>query len=187
MPRYTIFSTPVITPLISTICATALKLLGWQIKGINAADTPRCIIIGVPHTTNWDLPFSLMIAFQLKVPLFWMGKDSIFKFPFGGLMRWMGSIPVDRSRSHNTVTTTAQLFETDAPLRILMAPEGTRSEVKVWKSGFYHIAVQGNVPILLGYIDYKRKMGGIAQAFYPTGDYDADLQQIQGIYARLTQ
>lgn len=190
MLHKTMFSTPVVQPCLRWFSRTVLKLLGWKVVGNIPKELKQCVVIGAPHTTNWDMPFSLMVAFSLDVPLYWVGKDSIFKFPFGGLMRWMGGIPVDRSKSNNMVEATVQQFDQHAELRIMMSPEGTRSKVDKWKSGFYYIAHEAGVPIALGFIDYKQKQAGVLGSFETSGDYEADLAKIfeqYGDYLHSTQ
>jgi 1-acyl-sn-glycerol-3-phosphate acyltransferase len=182
MQHKTMFSTPVVYPILRFISLSVLKLLGWKVQGEVPKEFKKFVMIAAPHTTNWDMPFSLMIAFAFNTQLNWMGKSSIFKFPFGGLMRWMGGIPVDRSRSTNVVGATVAAFSQYDELRIMMSPEGTRSDVPHWKSGFYHIAHGADVPIVLGFIDYKSKVGGILGSFKTTGDYDSDLKTIQAYY-----
>ena len=182
MLQNTMFTTPIIHPLLRMLSIVMLKVCGWRVEGEFPKELKQCVVIGAPHTTNWDMPFSLMIAFALNTPLYWVGKSSIFRFPFGFLMRWMGGIPVDRSKSHNMVEATITKFSSFSELRIMMAPEGTRSEVQSWKSGFYYIAHGANVPIVLGYIDYKKKRGGILGVFTPSGDYEDDLKLIQARY-----
>lgn len=98
MASYTLFSTPLITPCLRLLSRFILRVSGWKIEGEIPAELKRCVIIGAPHTTNWDLPISLMIAFSLNSQLNWMGKASIFRFPFGGIMRWLGGIPVDEKK-----------------------------------------------------------------------------------------
>ncbi|WP_202899565.1 lysophospholipid acyltransferase family protein [Neptuniibacter caesariensis] len=183
MRQKTMFNTPLVQPLLYGFSKVLLKILGWKVVGEIPKDLKKCVVIAAPHTTNWDMPFSLMIAFCLQRSLYWVGKASIFKFPFSGLMRWMGGIPVDRSQSNNMVDATVATFAENDELRIMMAPEGTRSQVKEWKSGFYHIANGAEVPIILGFIDYKNKVGGVLGVFTPTGDYEADLKEIKAKYA----
>ncbi len=182
MWRNTMFTTPVISSLLRLLSIMVLKLCGWKVEGVFPKEVRQCVLIAAPHTTNWDMPFSLMIAFALKMPLHWVGKATIFKFPFGSLMRWMGGIPVDRAKTKNMVEATVEKFTLYSDLKIMMAPEGTRSRVSHWKSGFYHIAHGANVPIVLGFIDYKHKCGGILGVFHTTGDYDSDLKRIQAYY-----
>ncbi|OOV87791.1 glycerol acyltransferase [Oceanospirillum linum] len=182
MPK-TIFTTPIISHLLYGISVLVLKLTGWQVV-TNTHKTPeKAVFVAAPHTTNWDLPYALMLAFKLKLPIYWMGKTSIFRFPFGGLMRWLGGIPVERTRSTNLVDTMIDRFKAEKQLLIVIAPEGTRKKVSEWKSGFYHIACGANVPLLLGFIDYPNKRGGIGLVFQASGDYDKDLKEIKAFYA----
>ena len=182
MLHKTMFSTPIIQPLLKCFSRVVLKCLGWKIQGDIPKTLQQCVVIGAPHTSNWDMPLSLMVAFSLDVPLYWVGKESIFKFPFAGIMRWMGGIPVDRSKSNNMVDATIQQFSQHAELRIMMSPEGTRSKVDKWKSGFYYIAHGAGVPVVLGFIDYKTKRAGVLGQIETTGDYEADLASILEIY-----
>ena len=178
----TIFTTPILTPLLRQASRTILKLSGWQVVGEVPPDLKHCVVIGAPHTTNWDLPTSLLIAFALDAEMQWVGKASIFRFPFGAVMRFMSGIPVDRSQSSNMVAATVAKFHSEPVLRLLMAPEGTRSNVTEWKSGFYYIAHGAKVPIVMAFVDYKKRRGGIGGIFYTTGDYEADLAAIKAAY-----
>ncbi len=146
-------------------------------------DLPKFVLIGAPHTSNWDLPNALAAGLHYGIAIHWMGKDSIFKWPFGSLMRWMGGISVDRSKRNNAVTQMVEVFNAADELIVVIPPEGTRSEVERWKSGFYHIAVGAKVPIVMAFMDYNRREVGIKGVFYPTGDYDADVAKIQAVYA----
>lgn len=185
MSQATMFNTPIIRQVLQGMSRLTLKLSGWKVIGSVPADLKQCVLIAAPHSTNWDMPTSLMIAFALDTELQWVGKTSIFKFPFGGLMRWMGGVPVDRSRANNMVSATIDKFKEVPVLRIMMAPEGTRSRVKEWKTGFYHIAHGAQVPIVLGFVDYINKLGGIGGIIETTGDYDKDLEQIMAFYQPL--
>lgn len=180
--RRTMFNTPVVSDFLCLFSTLVLKLTGWKVEGQLPADVKKAVVIAAPHTTNWDMPFSLMMAFKLRLPLYWMGKKTIFKFPFGPLMRWMGGIPVERSRSTNMVDSTIELFNQHDNLLIMMAPEGTRAQVQEWKSGFYYMANGAQVPIVLAYIDYKQKRGGIGPIYQTSGDYPKDLQEIKAFY-----
>ena len=113
-----------------------------------------------------------------------MGKASIFKFPFGGLMRWLGGIPVDRSKSNNLVAASAEaLQQADGPVQLIVPPEGTRSKTRYWKTGFYYIAQTAGVPIVMAYMDYATKRSGLGPLFQPTGDVEADMAAIKAFYA----
>jgi 1-acyl-sn-glycerol-3-phosphate acyltransferase len=113
-----------------------------------------------------------------------MGKDSIFRFPFGGLMRWLGGIAVDRSKANNLVAASAQAIrDADGPVQLIVPPEGTRGKTRLWKTGFYYIAQEAGVPIVLAYMDYEKKRSGLGPVFTPTGDVDKDMAQIKLFYA----
>jgi 1-acyl-sn-glycerol-3-phosphate acyltransferase len=142
------------------------------------------VLIAAPHTSNWDLPYTLMVAFVLRLNIYWMGKEQLFKAPFGGIMRWLGGIPVNRQSANNLVASAvASIKAADGPLQLVVPPEGTRSKVRYWKSGFYYIAAGAGVPIVLAFMDYERKISGLGPVFYPTGDLQADMLRIQAFYA----
>ena len=125
-----------------------------------------------------------MVAFVLNLNIYWMGKHSLFAFPFGPVMRWLGGIAVDRSRSTNLVSASAMaLKEADGPVQLVVPPEGTRGRTTHWKTGFYYIALEAGVPIVLAYMDYARKVSGLGPVFVPTGDVDADMAEIKRFYA----
>jgi 1-acyl-sn-glycerol-3-phosphate acyltransferase len=159
-----------------------LKATGFRVIG-KFPNYDKFIVVAAPHTTNWDLPHALAAGIQLGQPIHWMGKATIFKWPFGGLMRWLGGISIDRSQSTNAVANMVAVFEARERLALVVAPAGTRSATVRWKSGFYHIAHGAKVPLVLAYIDYKKREVGIAGTIIPTGDYDADLVKIQTMYA----
>jgi 1-acyl-sn-glycerol-3-phosphate acyltransferase len=113
-----------------------------------------------------------------------MGKQSIFKAPFGGVMRWLGGIPVNRAQSNNLVAASADAIRAaDGPLQLIVPPEGTRSKTRYWKTGFYYIARTAQVPIVMAYMDYATKRSGLGPLFQPTGDVDADMAAIKAFYA----
>jgi len=180
--HHTMFNTPVISHLLQAFSILVLKLAGWKVEGSFPENTPKAVLIAAPHTTNWDMPISLMMAFRLRLPVYWMGKKSIFKFPFAPVMRWMGGIPVERSKSTNMVDSIIERYQENDKLLIMIAPEGTRARVEGWKSGFYHMAKGADVPIVMAYIDYANKRGGIGPVFWPTGNYEKDLEEIQSFY-----
>lgn len=180
----TIFSTPIVNTLLRAFSVAFLKLNGWQVQGALPAQAQKSVLIAAPHTSNWDLPYTLMVAFVLRLNIYWMGKASLFRFPFGPLMRWLGGIAVDRARVNNLVLASAQAIQAaDGALQLIVPPEGTRSKTRYWKTGFYHIAVTAQVPIVMAYMDYQRKLSGLGPMFVPTGDIEADMLQIKAFYA----
>ena len=164
---------------------TFLKILGWRIEG-EVPDIKKAVIIAAPHTTNWDFPITLAVTFGLRMKIYWMGKTTMFRWPFGKACRWLGGIPIDRSKSQNIVEQSINAFKESDNLIMVIPPEGSRKKVSYWKTGFYHIAMGANVPIVLGFLDYRRKAGGIGPIFYPTGNIEKDMQEIKAFYATTT-
>ena len=181
----TIFDTPGITVLGRIWARIFLFFIGWKKEGA-LPEPQKYVMIAAPHTSNWDLPVMLALGFLLRGKLFWMTKDSVFRWPFGGFFKWLGGIPIDRSKTNGVVGQCIELFEKHDTLILAVPPEGTRKKVRAWKTGFYHIANGAHVPIALGYLDYGRKRGGVAKLFHPTGDYDTDVAEIQKFYATIT-
>jgi 1-acyl-sn-glycerol-3-phosphate acyltransferase len=180
----TIFDTPVVNTLLRAFSVGFLTLTGWKIEGQLPAGRDKCVFIAAPHTSNWDLPYTLMVAFSLKLSIYWMGKEQIFKPPFRGLMMWLGGIPVNRSQSSNLVDASiAAIRQADGPLQLVVPPEGTRSKTRYWKTGFYYIALGAGVPIVMAYMDYQKKISGLGPVFEPTGDVEADMASIKAFYA----
>lgn len=180
----TIFTTPLVNTLLRGFSLAFLRLTGWRVEGALPADASKAVLIAAPHTSNWDLPYTLMVAFALRLNVYWMGKQSIFKPPFRGVMRWLGGIPVNREQSTNLVAASvAAIQAADGPLQLIVPPEGTRSKTRYWKTGFYHIAVGAQVPIVMAYMDYHDKRSGLGPVFVPTGNVEADMAAIKGFYA----
>ena len=181
----TIFTTPGVNTVLRVLSTGFLKLTGWTLDGQAPAGHPKCVLIAAPHTSNWDLPYTLMVAFALRMNIHWMGKRQIFRWPFGGLMRWLGGIAVDRSQSTNLVAASAKaLRDAEGSVHLVVPPEGTRSQTRHWKTGFYWIAHEAGVPIVLAYMDYPRKLSGLGPVFTPTGDIEADMLQIKAYYSQ---
>ena len=182
----TIFNTPVVNTLLKAFSVGFLRLTGWRVEGQLPDEARKSVLIAAPHTSNWDLPYTLMVAFALNLQVQWMGKNGIFRFPFGGLMRWLGGIPVDRSRSTNLVAASIDsIRNATGPLQLIVPPEGTRSKTRYWKTGFYHIAVGAGVPIVMAYMDYRRKVSGLGPIFKTTGDVERDMAAIKAFYATI--
>jgi 1-acyl-sn-glycerol-3-phosphate acyltransferase len=180
----TIFDTPGVNTVLRAFSIAFLKLNGWKIEGSLPPDGQKSVLIAAPHTSNWDLPYTLMVAFALRLNIYWMGKEQIFKPPFCGIMKWLGGIPVNRQSANNLVAAAVESIKAaDGPLQLVVPPEGTRSKVRYWKSGFYYIAAGAGVPIVLAFMDYERKISGLGPVFYPTGDLQADMLRIQAFYA----
>lgn len=182
--HHTIFQTPGVNTALRALSLAFLRLNGWRVEGSLPPDTPKCVLIAAPHTSNWDLPYTLMCAFALRLNIVWMGKASIFRFPFGALMRWLGGIAVDRSKANSLVAASAAaLVAAEGRLQLVVPPEGTRGRTRHWKTGFYFIALEARVPIVLAFMDYQRKVAGLGPVFVPSGDVERDMAEIKRFYA----
>ncbi len=160
-----------------------LEAFGWTLEGEVPKDR-RYVLIAAPHTSNWDLPFTLAAGWVFGIEPRWLGKHTLFENKvFGAFMRKLGGIPVDRRARHDMVKSCVELFNGSKTLELIVPPEGTRSTVKNWKSGFYHIAKGAQVPIVLGYLDFDRKVAGLGPPFVPTGDLAADMDRIRAFYS----
>ena len=179
--NYTIFKTPIVSDIIPVLSRFILKILGWTGKG-KMPDVDKYVLIAAPHRSNWDFLYTLLFAFAIKLDIYWMGKDAIFKKPFEGLIKWLGGIAVDRSKSGGLVESSIEAFDKNKKLALVIPPSGTRKKVVVWKTGFYHIASGANVPIVLGYINYSQKTIGIGPAIMPTGNLIEDMKKIKAFY-----
>ena len=180
----TIFDTPVVNTILRGLSIVFMKLAGWKVEGALPPGAAKSVFIAAPHTSNWDLPYTLMVAFVLRLNIYWMGKEQIFKPPFRGIMMWLGGIPVNRASSNNLVAASVEAIKAaDGPLQLVVPPEGTRSKARYWKTGFYYIALGAQVPIVMAYMDYSRKVGGLGPVFEPSGDLEADMVRIKAFYA----
>ena len=181
----TIFNTPLLSAFLGWIAKLILKIIGWKMEGTPPA-VAKMVLVAAPHTSNWDLPVTMTLAFAFRVRINWLGKKELFRRPYTGLFRWLSGIPVDRSTSRNMVEQIAKMFHESESLIIVVPPEGTRGKVNYWKTGFYYIAHQADVPISLGFLDWKRKAGGFGPLVYPTGNIEADMETIKAFYAIVT-
>ena len=153
-------------------------LFGWQ--AIGTFDYPKkCVVIAAPHTSNWDFFVGKCYGYISGVNAKYLIKSSFFIPVLGTLFKWNGGIPVYRNSNNNIVEQIVSRFNSSNNFRLGITPEGTRSRVEKWKTGFYHIALKANVPILLLAIDYKKKKIGIINSFFPSGDIDRDMLFIQ--------
>ena len=152
------------------------RVLGWKIIGSFKAETiDKCVIIVVPHTSWHDFYIGLLIRQLQDVKISFLGKKELFRWPLGWYLRKVGGISLDRTSGQNKVEAIAELFKQRKELRLSLAPEGTRKKVKNWKTGFYHIAMAANVPIIMVAFDFGKKQNKISEPFYPTGDIEKDL------------
>jgi len=159
-----------------------LRLTGWEPEGERPA-ARRNVVVAAPHTSNWDLAYLLAFAVHFDVKLAFMAKHQLFRGPMGTAMRAVGGVPVRRNRNNDLVQQMADLIRESESIALTVPVEGTRGYVAHWKSGFYHIACEAEVPIVLSYLDYGRKRGGFGPAIVPTGNIREDMDEIRAFYA----
>jgi 1-acyl-sn-glycerol-3-phosphate acyltransferase len=151
---------------------------GWRVEG-EIPDLPKLVMAVAPHTSNWDFLTGLWVKLALRIGARFVAKHTLFFWPLGPVMRWLGGLPVDRAAAAGFVDETARMVRDAAAFVLVVAPEGTRRRALKWKSGFYRIAVDAAVPILLAGFDYPRKVVFFGPLFQPTGDYEKDLAAIR--------
>lgn len=173
---------PEVHILLHTLVRGILRLFGWRAESA-LPDLPKMVLVGAPHTSNWDGVLLFLAMPLFRVRLRWIGKASLFRPPFGTVLRLLGGIPVDRQAPTGAVRQIAAAFARSDRMALVITPEGTRRQVQRWKTGFYYIAQTAEVPIVLAYVDYHRRVIGIGPTFEPTGDLEADLARIQTFYA----
>jgi len=161
------------------------RLFGWRTEGTLPSPL-RFVVIAAPHTSNWDAFIMLTAAYIFRVKLAWFVKDAAFFFPLGAIVRFFGGVPIDRTARRNVVDQAIARFATGERLLLAVPPEATRKHSPSWKTGFYYIALGAGVPIVLGYVDYRRKVAGLGPAFTPTGDIEADFRVFEAFYAAVT-
>jgi 1-acyl-sn-glycerol-3-phosphate acyltransferase len=181
---------PVLPPDIATrgnaltrwLGTTLMRLTGWRFSGEGFPDARRFVLIVAPHTTNWDFVVGVMAMYALGIRGTFLGKDALFRFPLGILMRFLGGIPVDRTSSHDVVTQSAAQVSRADRIILVLAPEGTRKRTDTWRTGFYWIARRAGVPILPVAFDFSRKAVHVFAPRMPTEDVDADLAALRALY-----
>ena len=158
-----------------------LWMMGWKKSG-EFPDFKKYVIIAGPHTSNWDGLLMLSFAAVYDLPIKWMVKDSLIKGPMGWFLKMMGAVPINRRSSHNVVEQMAKRFEDTDSLFLAVPPEGTRGYRDYWKSGFYFIAKEANVPIVMSFLDYSKKEGGVGGYLIPSDDLKADMDKLRAFY-----
>lgn len=161
-----------------TLGRLTLRAMNWRVEG-EIPNISKFVIIAAPHTSNWDFVVGIAAKFALGIGVLWLGKDSLFRFPMGALMRQFGGIGVDRSTSNDVVGGIVAEFSRRERLILALAPEGTRKRVDRWRTGFYHIAHGARVPILPVALNWSERALQIGSPFTTTGDVDADVLELQ--------
>lgn len=161
---------------------TLLRAFGWRV--VLARPVPmKCVVVFYPHTSNWEFPIGLLAKWASGIHFRYVGKEALFRWPFGGMFRRWGGIPVNRRASTGFIGQMRDEFARHDDFRLAIAPEGTRSRTEFWKSGFYHLARAADVPVALGFIDYPRKQVGVGAYVELSGDPVADMRRIAAFYA----
>jgi 1-acyl-sn-glycerol-3-phosphate acyltransferase len=158
-----------------------LRLLRWEFAPSDLPP-PHAVILAVPHTTNLDGLLLVLLTRSIGMPGHWMVKDVWVRPPIGWLTRRVGAVGVSRGQSHGLVGQMADRFAASEEFRLLVPPEGTRSRADHWKSGFYRIALEADVPVVPSYVDYRTRRGGFLAAIEMTGDPATDMDAIRAVY-----
>jgi 1-acyl-sn-glycerol-3-phosphate acyltransferase len=158
------------------------NIFGWKIKGDFDRSIKRAVLVCAPHTSYFDFIVSVLARRILKVEINFVGKKELFVWPLGWYFKWMGGAPLNRGKAENKVEAIANVIKVHKEFRLALAPEGTRTKVEKWKSGYYYIALAAGVPIIPVGFDYPSKTLTIGNAFYPTGDITVDEPKLKEFY-----
>ena len=160
---------------------TVLRLGGWTMAG-DFPDEPKLVIIAAPHSSGWDAVWGLAAKVAMGIRVVVIGKQELFRWPLGWLLRKFGIVPVDRANAHGVVDQVVERFAASNAMWFVLAPEGTRKHVRNWKTGFWHIARDANVPVLCVYFHYPTKTIGVGPIMHMTADSKADMARVRAYY-----
>lgn len=169
----------------SRFATRSLQLAGWAYEGPVPSEK-KCVCLAVPHTSNWDGLLLITLLRSIGLHMEWMIKDAWVKGPLKPIMRGLGALPINRSRSNNLVDQMITRFKTSDAFCLGIPPEGTRSRADYWKSGFYHIALGAGVPVMPGYLDYSRKRAGLGPGIMLTGNVREDMDKFRAYYTKMS-
>lgn len=158
------------------------QALGWRYEG-TLPNVPKLVLVGAPHTSNWDFFLAMGVMFSLDIHMSWLAKHTFVNGPFGSILRRLGGIPVDRTAAHGLVEQIVQEYKRREHLFLAISPEGTRSKVRRWRTGFYYIAMGANVPILPVVADYGRKVIALCEPIWPSGNIEEDMARLQANFS----
>jgi 1-acyl-sn-glycerol-3-phosphate acyltransferase len=159
---------------------------GWKIVNKVPPEIKKCVLIGAPHTSNWDFVYALPAMDKMGVKgLRYLIKKEFFYWPFTWLFNATGGIPVDRSKKNDLTAQLKKMIAENDQIYLLFPPEGTRSRVERWRTGFYYTALDTKLPIVLGFMDFEKRECGFGKLFYPTGDFNADFEEIERFYRNI--
>jgi len=155
-----------------------LRLFGWRVEGNIPPALSKVVVIAAPHTSWWDFPLGILARAAIGRKIHFLGKASLFKPPWGWLMRWLGGHPVDRTKHSNLVQQVVDLFNQKSDFAIALAPEGTRKKVTEFKSGFYYIARGAQVPIICVRMDYGHRVVSFGTPLDTSENTEEDLRKL---------
>lgn len=181
----TVYRNRLMRPVLRWLAIMIYRCSGWKTQG-NKPALSRYVIIAAPHTSNWDFLYTVCLAFIYRLEPQMMMKADWFFWPLGSLLKWLGAIPINRLKSTNVVSQSIAAFQRCEQMVLVVPPSGTRKKVIHWKTGFYYIARGARVPIVLGFLDYRHKVGGFGPSIQPSGDLDRDMLAIRRFYADIT-
>ena len=180
--RYTLFSTPLLTPALRVLSKIVLKIIRWRVDGSLPIDQKKYVLIVAPHTSNWDFFLFVLTVSVLRLQPSVLIKDTIFVGPLGWFLRYCGAIPVNRKQAGSLVTYISGIYEAREEFVLIITPEGTRSPNAKWKRGFHHVARAAEVPILVVYVDSAVRTIGIEGLMEPSEDVDGDMQKLKTFF-----
>ena len=178
--------------MLRLIFALLFKLSGFRIENQFPEASQRCVMVAGPHTSNWDLVYTVAAFRQMKIPLYFTIKKEWMRFPFRYFIKPLGGIAIDRSPQKageprkGTVEAMAQLFEKHEHMALVVTIEGTRKKVDQIKTGFYHVARQANVPIVFGFLDYGKRIAGVGKSIDPNRPYEEVQREMYSFFGRIT-
>jgi len=157
-------------------------LMGWKLVNDFPKDIKKYVVIAAPHTSWQDFPIGILARNTSGVRINFIGKDSLFKGPFGFIFKSLGGTPVDRTKNNNLVDAIVDVFKEKNEFILALSPEGTRKKVEKWKTGFYYIAKGANVPVVMATLDFGKKEVKISEPYYTTDDKEKDFEYFTSFY-----
>ncbi|MEJ6772621.1 MAG: lysophospholipid acyltransferase family protein [Porticoccaceae bacterium] len=180
--RYTLFTTPILSPIIRVISRVILKIIRWRVVGSIPTDQRKYVLIVAPHTSNWDFVLFVLAVSVLRLKPSVLIKSTLFVGPLGWFLRYCGGIPVNRSQASSLVSYIASIYQENEDFVLIVTPEGTRSPNANWKRGFHHVATAAQVPIVIVYVDSVIKTIGVEGMMEPSDDVDGDLIKLKKFF-----
>lgn len=188
MRSRSMFQIPFLRRKLRAMAIFILKVRGWTVAFDQSEleKIKKGVVVGAPHTSNWDFPLMLLGVLVMGLPVNWIGKHTLFKGVLGPIMRFLGGIELNRAKSENFVDSVVEQFNVIDEMMLVIAPEGTRKPVEKWKSGFYHMAFNAQIPIILAYVDYAKKEMGVIKVVMPSGNADEEIAHFQKLYSQVS-